>query len=86
MSEDDTGHHLMFDGGDAFLCLEVPGAENYPSQDKAVLFFEVANLPATIDRIGRDLFAKIEIEAARPWAVLHDPDGHNVLLLEKHRR
>ncbi len=85
VSEDDPTHHIMFDEGDAFLCLEVPGAENYPPQDKAVLFFEVPDLAAMVDRIGHDRFVKVELEAAHPWAVLHDPDGHNVLLLHKRR-
>lgn len=81
LSEDD--HHIMFDAGDTFLCLEVPGAENYPSQDKAVLFFEVPDLATEADRIGRERFVKLDLDAAKPWAVLHDPDGHNVLLLHK---
>lgn len=86
MSEDDPAHHVMFEPGDAFLCLEVPGAENYPSRDKAVLFFEVSNLAATADGIGRDRFVKLELETPNPWAVLHDPDGHNILLLQNRRR
>lgn len=86
LSEDDPAHHIMFDEGDTFLCLEVPGAENYPSQDKAVLFFEVPDLAATVDRIGHARFLKVELEGTRPWAVLPDPDGHNILLLHKRRQ
>jgi catechol 2,3-dioxygenase-like lactoylglutathione lyase family enzyme len=74
MSEDQPTHHIMFEQRDAFLCLEVPGAENYPSIDKAVLFFEVRDLATTADRIGRDRFVKLELESPKPWAVLHDPD------------
>lgn len=86
ISEEDPTHHIMFEQGDAFLCLEVQGAENYPSRDKAVLFFGVPNLAATADRIGRHRFVKLELETTKPWAVLHDLDGYNILLLENRRK
>ena len=79
ISDEDPGHHAKFDNGAGFICLECKGAENYPSKDKAVLFFEVQDLTASLNAIGRDLFVRIE----NTWAVLHDPEGHNILLLEK---
>ena len=80
LSEEQIGHHAKFDSGAGFVCLERKGAESYPSQDKAVLFFEVPDLNASITAIGKDKFVQRE----RTWAVLHDPEGHNVLLLEAH--
>lgn len=77
--EDDAGHHVKFDSSAGFICLERKGAESYPSQDKAVLFFEVADLAAAITAVGRDRFVRTE----KTWAVLHDPEGHNILLIQK---
>jgi len=51
----------------------------YPSVDKAVLFFEVPDLQAAITAIGRSQV----VQSAEQWAVLHDPEGHNVLLLQR---
>jgi catechol 2,3-dioxygenase-like lactoylglutathione lyase family enzyme len=79
--QEETGHHVMFATGGAFLCLEKPGVENYPSQDKAVIFLEVDDLSAFASSLGRDRFVKYQPDSG--WAVLHDPDGYNVLLLQK---
>jgi catechol 2,3-dioxygenase-like lactoylglutathione lyase family enzyme len=79
VSDEQPGHHAKFDSGAGFVCLERRGAESYPSHDKAVLFFEVANLKSAIAAIGPDQFVLSETR----WAVLHDPEGHNVLLLER---
>ena len=85
LKEEAAGHFARFDGGGAFLCLEKKGTENYASSDKAVIFLEVTHLAATLERIGRKHV--VHEEPARglraAWAVLHDPEGHNVLLLEK---
>ncbi len=78
MSEEQSGHFVKFDGERGFICLERKGAESYPSRDKAVLFFEVADLAGAIAAIGRERFLQVE----PGWAVLHDPEGHNVLLLQ----
>ena len=78
VSDEDPGHYAKFDGGASFVCLERRGSESYPSRDKAVLFFEVPNLQAAIAAIGQDRFVQVESQ----WAVLHDPEGHNVLLLQ----
>jgi len=75
-------HHAKFDTGAGFICLEKKGVENYPSRDKAVLFFEVRDLQAAIAAVGKDRI----VHAERGWAVLHDPEGHNILLLEKPAR
>jgi len=77
VSDEEEGHHAKFDSGAGFICLEKKGAESYPSKDKAVLFFEVRDLKVAIEAVGRERFVQIE----REWAVLHDPEGHNVLLM-----
>lgn len=79
VSEEQAGHHCKFDSAAGFICLERKGVESYPSQDKAVLFFEVADLPAAVSAIGSDKLVQSETN----WAVLHDPEGHNILLLQK---
>jgi predicted enzyme related to lactoylglutathione lyase len=78
VSDEQAAHHAKFDSGRGFVCLERKGAESFPSKDKAVLFFEVANLTSAIAAIGQD---KI-VHAEETWAVLHDPEGHNILLLQ----
>jgi predicted enzyme related to lactoylglutathione lyase len=78
-SNEGVGHHVKFDGDAGFICLENKGSENYPSKDKAVLFFEVRDLKSASDAIGQDNIVKSEAT----WAVLHDPEGHNVLLLQR---
>jgi predicted enzyme related to lactoylglutathione lyase len=78
VSEEQEGRFTKFDGGAGFLCLERKGSESYPSRDKAVLFFQVPDLGAAISAIGQD-----QIVQSQPgWAVVHDPEGHNVLLLQ----
>jgi predicted enzyme related to lactoylglutathione lyase len=80
-----AGHHAQFNVGQAFLCLEKKGVEDYPSRDKAVIFLEVPNVQAAVAAIGQERFAHVATgdESTRPpWAVLHDTEGHNVLLLE----
>ena len=77
---EEEGRHAQF-GGSPFLCVEKKGVENYPSRDKAVVFFEVPDLRAAVERLGRKRFARVEAS----WAVLHDPEGHNVMLLEGSR-
>jgi catechol 2,3-dioxygenase-like lactoylglutathione lyase family enzyme len=79
-----ANHHARFDTPTGFVCLERKGVENYPSPDKAVLFIGVANLGRAVEALGRHIL-KYESAADRPWAVLHDPEGHNVLLLEADR-
>lgn len=56
--------------------------EGYPSQDKAVIFLEVVNVRAAVEAIGEERIVKFSERATPPWAVLHDPEGHKVLLLE----
>ena len=79
VSEEQSGHFAKFDSASGFVCLERKGSESYPSKDKAVLFFEVGDLSATVASIGRKRFVHVE----PAWAVLHDPEGHNVLLLQR---
>ena len=79
LSDEQIGNHDRFYSGAGFICLERKGAESYPSKDKAVLFFEVADLRSAIAVIGQGKF----VHAEPTWAVLHDPEGHNVLLLQR---
>ncbi|HUK43073.1 MAG TPA: VOC family protein [Candidatus Bathyarchaeia archaeon] len=79
VSEEQSGHHAKFDSSNGFICLERKGSESYPSSDKAVLFFEVSDVAAAVESIGRERFLQVEAN----WAVLHDPEGHNVLLLQR---
>jgi predicted enzyme related to lactoylglutathione lyase len=86
LADEQPGHHAKFNGGSGFVCLERKGAENYPSADKAVLFLEVTDLNRAIARIGPERILHHEPNASgrrQAWAVLHDPEGHNILLLEK---
>jgi predicted enzyme related to lactoylglutathione lyase len=83
LAEMQNGHHAKFTTPAGFICLERRGAEEYPSSDKAVLFLEVANLSQIIERIGADRVIKRGRRGSRAWAVLHDPEGHNILLLER---
>lgn len=53
VAEEQSGHFAKFDGGSGFVCLERKGVESYPSRDKAVLFFEVDDLAATVKDLGR---------------------------------
>lgn len=84
LTDQASGHYAQFAAGEGFVCLERKGSESYPSQDKAVLFFEVADLQSATEAIGPDRIVAGEpaSDGRRPWAVLHDPEGHNVLLLE----
>jgi catechol 2,3-dioxygenase-like lactoylglutathione lyase family enzyme len=89
LTEETPGHHAQFDAGNCFVCLERKGAENYTSQDKAVLFFEVPDLRAVMAELGPARIVASETTGARgrqSWAVLHDPEGHNILLLECRKR
>src|SRR5436309_6164743 len=79
VSDEQAGHHAKFDSGAGFVCLERKGAESYPSKDKAVLFFEVPDLKSAIAAMGQGRLVQLE----GTWAVLHDPDGRNMLLLPK---
>jgi len=79
VSDEQEGRHAKFESGAGFICLERKGAESYPSKDKAVLFFEVGDVGAAIEAVGRERFVQIEGN----WAVLHDPEGHNVLLIQR---
>ncbi|HZU42934.1 MAG TPA: VOC family protein [Terriglobales bacterium] len=85
LADETPGHYAKFQTTSAFVCLERKGAENYPSRDKAVLFLEVADLNGAIEQIGADKFVHIDRAPGQTpgWAVLHDPEGHNVLLLQR---
>jgi predicted enzyme related to lactoylglutathione lyase len=79
LADHQPGHFAKFDSGTSFVTLEQKGSETYPSKDKATLFFAVADLEAAKTAIGADRFVQSEAN----WAVLHDPEGHNILLLQR---
>jgi len=79
LSDEQIGHHAKFESGAGFVCLERKGAEPYPSKDKAVLFFETTDLKSAVEAVGQDKFVHVE----ERWAVLHDPEGHNVLFIQR---
>jgi predicted enzyme related to lactoylglutathione lyase len=80
--EEDAGQHIKLEAGTAFLCLEKRGVEAYPSADKAVLFLEVTDLAQALERVGMQRVVQRGGDLPGPWAVLHDPEGHNVLLVQ----
>jgi catechol 2,3-dioxygenase-like lactoylglutathione lyase family enzyme len=82
LEEEQPDRHAKFAPLAAFLCLERKGVENYPSQDKAVVFLEVGDLQGYVASVGADRFVRVELGASPRWAVLHDPDGYNVVLIE----
>ena len=85
LAEEGPGHYAKFNAGAAFLCLERKSSESYPSQDKPVLFLEVHDLAATVESLGRERVLRYEPRGGpgrAPWAVLHGPEGHNILLLQ----
>ena len=73
------GHFVKFDNATSFVTLVQKGSETYPSKDEATLFFVVPDLEAVKRAIGAERFVQSETN----WAVLHDPEGHNILLLQR---
>ena len=87
ISDEHIGQYAKFGADSNFVCLERKGSESYPSLDKAVLFFEVPDLSAVTDAIGKDRIVHSEANSSsRPeWAVIHDPEGHNILILQSRK-
>jgi predicted enzyme related to lactoylglutathione lyase len=85
IADETAGHYARFDGGTSFVCVERKGSESYPSQDKAVLFFEVEELAVALESLGPARVVQSGAsKSGRPsWAVIHDPEGHNILLLQR---
>jgi catechol 2,3-dioxygenase-like lactoylglutathione lyase family enzyme len=79
--EDAAGHHAKFEVGGTFLCLEKRGVETYPSADKAVVFIEVADVGQAVKELGMAHVVRYDPSPTSAWAILHDPEGHNVLLV-----
>lgn len=83
--DEEEGHHARFDAGESFVCVERKGSESYPSRDKAVVFFEVPSLADAVRSIGEEKIVATTPSGEggrRPWAVLHDPEGYNIVLVE----
>ncbi len=82
--EEHPGHHAKFGGDGGFLCLERKGVESYPSLDKAVVFLEVDDLAGKIAALGPAILQTGLDKSSHPsWAVLRDPEGHNVVLIQR---
>jgi predicted enzyme related to lactoylglutathione lyase len=79
LADHQPGHFAKFDSGAGFISLEQKGSESYPSKDQAILFFVVPDLEAAKTAIGADRIVQSEAN----WAVFHDPEGHNILLLQR---
>lgn len=89
LTEEETEHHAHFDAGGPFLCVERKGVEEYPSRDKAVIFLEVPGLRTAVQELGATDIVRFEPGNSKddfPWAVLHDLEGHNVLLVQAGHR
>jgi predicted enzyme related to lactoylglutathione lyase len=87
LSDETPGHYAKFNCGSRFICVEQKGSESKLSQDKAVLFFEVRDLAAALQSIGPDRVVQSSgpEKTGSAWAVIHDPEGHNILLMESRR-
>jgi predicted enzyme related to lactoylglutathione lyase len=83
LQEYDAEHHAKFGAGDAFVCLEKRGVEDYASADKAVLFLEVEDLRETVERIDSTHVMRAETSGPNPWAAIRDPEGHTVLVMQR---
>ena len=83
LEEYDADHHAKFAAGDAFVCTEKKGVEDYASADKAVLFLEVSSVRQAVERIGLPHLVRAEVSGPKPWAAVRDPEGHTVLLVER---
>jgi len=85
LAAEQPGHYAQF-GTNPFLCLERKGAEDYPSPDKAVVFIEVPDLQSTVEQLGaRILRYERDAPERNAWAVLHDTEGHNIVLIQSRR-
>jgi predicted enzyme related to lactoylglutathione lyase len=85
ISGEQVGHHVQFGSGAMFLCLEKKGVETYPSKNKAVIFLEVPSVKAALEAIPPEHIVK-ESPGPEAWAVVTDPEGHNIVLLERSRQ
>ena len=83
LEEYDADHHAKFAAGDAFVCTEKKGVEDYASADKAVLFLEVPSVRQAVERVGPPHVVRAEVSGPKPWAAVRDPEGHTVLLVER---
>jgi predicted enzyme related to lactoylglutathione lyase len=78
VTEEEAERYAKFQGESGFICLERKGSDSYPSREKAVLFFQVPDLQSVIQSVGQDRI----VHSGPGWAVMHDPEGHNVVFLE----
>jgi len=56
---------------------------------KPCIFLEVADVRSAGERLGKEKVVHFDVGNAHggsPWAVLHDPEGQNVLLLQANNR
>jgi len=63
--------------------------EEYLPAIKPCIFLEVADVRSAGERLGKEKVVHFDVGNAHggsPWAVLHDPEGQNVLLLQANNR
>ena len=77
-SDEPVSHDANLGGDVGIISLKRRRSELYPSEDKAVLLFEVPDLETAITGISQ---SKV-VQKEPGGAVLHDPEGHNILLLQ----
>jgi predicted enzyme related to lactoylglutathione lyase len=84
VAESRPGDYSKFASEGGFLCLERKGLDTYPSENKAVVFLEVADVQRAIEAMGSHRIVHVGVDGQQgsPWAVMHDPEGHNVILLQ----
>jgi predicted enzyme related to lactoylglutathione lyase len=82
VAESRPGDYSKFASEGGFLCLERKGLDAYPSENKAVVFLEVADVQRAIEAMGSHRIVHVGVDGHQgsPWAVVHDPEGHNVIL------
>jgi predicted enzyme related to lactoylglutathione lyase len=85
VTDETPEHYVRFLQSNGFICLERKGSESYSSRDKAVLFFEVDNLDQALFKMADRVVGQSKPGDPTVWAVVHDPEGHNVLFMEKPR-
>lgn len=50
-----------------------------------MIFLEVPNLVEAVNAVGKERIVEMKPQgepARQPWAVLHDPEGYNIVLVE----
>ena len=76
------GHRAKLEIGSQFLCLESKREDNDSAAAKTVVFVEIDDVRAVLERIGPRHITGIDLGVPQPWAAIRDPEGHTVVLLQ----